>query len=121
MSKPLYGVHANPNSKNSLKSTRHLLYKSKDKNDYPLRNANTLIQIVGQKITIIVPDVHACISYPITRMESLSLYHKKDHLQIHVLAVKKLQLFLLLSTEEHCVHLESLFSKHTKYLLKICQ
>ena len=29
--------------------------------------------------------------------------------------------FVLSSTEEHCVNLESLFSKHTKYLLKTCQ
>ena len=87
---------------------------------YPLRNANTSIPIVGPKITIIVPDVHVCISYIITRMESSSLCHKKDHLQIDVLLVKKLRLFLLSSTEEHCVHLESLFSKHTKYVLKIC-
>ena len=115
-------MHLNPNSKkNDLQSTQHLLYKSKDKNNYPLKNTNTSIPIVGRKITVIVPDIHACISYIITRMESPSLCHKKDHLQIDVLSVKKLQLFLLSSTEEHCVHLESLFSKHTKYLLKICQ
>ena len=114
MSKPLYGVHPNPNIKNGLKSTQHLLYKSKDKNDYPLRNTNTSIPIV-------VPEVHACISYIITRIELLSLCHKKDHLQIDGLSVKKLQLFLLSSTEEHYVYLESLFSKHNKYLLKICQ
>ena len=28
---------------------------------------------------------------------------------------------IISSTEEQCAHLESLFSKHTKYLLKICQ
>ena len=121
VSKLLYGVHANLNSKNGLKSTRPLLYKSKDKNDYPLRNTNTPIPIVGRKITIIVSDVHACISYIITRMESLSLCHRKDHLQIDVLSVKKLRLFLLSSIEEHCVHLKSLFLKHTIYLSKICQ
>ena len=57
VSKPLYGVHAKFNSKNGLKSTRYLLYKSKNKNNYPLRNTNTSIPIVGWKITIIVPDV----------------------------------------------------------------
>ena len=54
-------------------------------------------------------------------MESPSLCHEKAHLQVDVLSVKKLQLFLLSSIEEHCVHLKSLFLKHTKYLLKISQ
>ena len=54
-------------------------------------------------------------------MESPSIYYKNGHLQVDVLSVKKLQLFVLSSTEEHCVHSESLFSKYTKYLLKICQ
>ena len=35
------------------------------------------------------------------------------------MSVKKLRLFVLSSKEEHRVHLESLLSKHTKYLLKI--
>ena len=73
VSKLLYDVHVNPNSKNGSKSRRPLLYKSKDKNDYPLRTTNTFILIVDWKVTIIVADVHACISYIITRMESLSL------------------------------------------------
>ena len=30
-------------------------------------------------------------------------------------------MFVLSSTEDQCAHLELLFSKHTKYLLKICQ
>ena len=30
-------------------------------------------------------------------------------------------MFVLSSTEDQCAHLESLFSKHTRYLLKICQ
>ena len=121
VSKPLYGVHANPNSKNGLNLPRHLLYKSKDKNDYPLRNMNTSIPIVGWNIKITVLDVHPCISYIITNMESLSFVTKKKHLQVYVLSIKKLRLFLLSSTEEDCVHLESLFLKYTKYLLKICQ
>ena len=33
--------------------------------------------------------------------------------------MKKLRLSILSSKEEHRVHLESLFSKHTKYLLKL--
>ena len=69
---------------------------------------------------ITVPDVHASVSYIVTRMESPSICHKNSHLQVDVLSVKKLRLFVLSSTEEHCIHLESLFSKHTKYLLKIC-
>ena len=35
--------------------------------------------------------------------------------------MKKLRLLVLSSKEEYCVHSESLFSKNTKYLLKICQ
>ena len=40
-------------------------------------------------------------------------------LQLDVLPMKNLQLFLLTSKEEHIVYLKSLFSKHTRYLLKI--
>ena len=68
-----------------------------------------------------VLDVHTCVSYIIKRMESPTVCHKNGHLQVDVLSVKKLQLFILSSTEEYCVHLKSLFSKHTKYLLKIFQ
>ena len=66
-------------------------------------------------------DVYACVSYIITRMELSTLCHKNGHLQVDILLMKKIRLFVLLSTEEQCAHLESLFSKHTKYLLKICQ
>ena len=54
-------------------------------------------------------------------MQLSTLYHKKGHLQVDVLSVKKLQLFVFSSTKKHSVHLASLFSKHSKYLLKICQ
>ena len=47
VSKPLYEVHANFNNKNGLKSLRHLSYKIKDKNKYPLRNTSTSLLIVG--------------------------------------------------------------------------
>ena len=140
--KPLYGVFADPNSNNGLKSPRHLLYKSKDKNKYPLMNTSTSIPIVGWKITkkqshiisdisipgrlphcgfshrfelntdlpsmsdkdkrllyslierllfireITVPDVHACVSYIITRMELITFCHKNGHLQVDLLSVK---------------------------------
>ena len=67
------------------------------------------------------PDVHACVSYIITRMKSPSICIKNGQLQIDVISVQKLRLFVQSSKEEHCVHLESLFLKHTKYLLKIYQ
>ena len=172
--KPLYGITVDPNINNGLKTPRHLLYKSKDRNKYPLRNTSTLF-LISWKFTkkqsgiirdvsipdrlphyglshrfelktdspsisdkgkrllyglierllfiseITVPDVHACVSYIITRMELPSICLKNGQLQVDVLSVKKLWLFVLSSTEEHCVYLESLFSKHTKYLLKICQ
>ena len=163
VSKPLYGIIADFNSNHGLKPLQHLLYKSDDKDKYPLRNTSTLIPIVGWKITkkqlhiisdisipdcfphcgfshrfelntdspsisdkdklllhslierllficeITVPDVHACVSFIITRMESPSLCHKNGHLQIDVLLVKKLRLFVLSSTEEHCIHLDHCF------------
>ena len=91
VSNPLYEVHANPNSKNGLKSPTHLLYKSEDKNSYSLRNTNTLISIVGLKITITTPDVHTCVSYIITKCNCHpSVTQKRDHLQVDVLAMKKL-------------------------------
>ena len=70
---------------------------------------------------ITVPNVHACVSYIITRMELPSICHENDQLQVDIILVKKLQLFILSSKEEHYVHLKSLFSKHTKYLLNIYQ
>ena len=36
------------------------------------------------------PDVHACVSYIITRMELLTHYHKDRHLDVDVLFVKKI-------------------------------
>ena len=54
----------------------------------------------------------------ILRMNSTSACHKNDSLQLDVLPMKNLQLFVLSSKEEHRVYLESLLSKHTKYLLK---
>ena len=52
-------------------------------------------------------------------MELPSICHENDLLQSDVLSTKKLRLFVLSSKEEQRVHLESLLSKHTKYLLKI--
>ena len=67
------------------------------------------------------PDVQACVSYIITKMELPTNYHEDGHLNVDVLFVKKIRLFVLSSVEDRCMHLESLFSKHTKYLLNILQ
>ena len=67
------------------------------------------------------PDIHACVSYIITRMELTTNYHKDGHLNVDVLFVKKIWLFVLSSMEDQCMHLELLFPKHTKYLLNILQ
>ena len=64
-------------------------------------------------------DVHTCISYIITRIELSTIYDKDGHLNVDVLFVKKIWLFVLLSMEGRCAHLESLFSKYNKYLLSI--
>ena len=50
VSKPLYEITTNPNSNNGLKPTRHLFYKSKDKNKYSVINTSTSNPIVGWKI-----------------------------------------------------------------------
>ena len=50
-SKPLYGISADENSNNGLKLPYHLLYKSEDKNKYPLMDTSTSIPIVSWKIT----------------------------------------------------------------------
>ena len=47
---PLYGISADHNINNGLKPPRHLLYKSKDNNKYPLMNTSTSIPIVCWKI-----------------------------------------------------------------------
>ena len=54
-------------------------------------------------------------------MELSTIYHKDKYLNVDVLFVKKIRLYVLSSTEDQCTHLESLFSKHTKYLLNIIQ
>ena len=54
-------------------------------------------------------------------MESLTNYHKDGHLNVDVLFAKKIQLFVLSSVEDQCMHLELLFPKHTEYLLNILQ
>ena len=65
VSKPLYGIPADPNSKNGLKSPQNLLYKSKEKNKYPLMNTSTSISIVDWKIT----------KKQLTIYQSLVVYH----------------------------------------------
>ena len=58
-----------------------------DKNKRLLYKLIEILLFIG-KIT--VPEVHACISYIITRMILLSLSLEKDHLQVDVLSMKKL-------------------------------
>ena len=43
--KPLCGITTDPNINNGLKSPRYLLYKSKHRNKYPLKNTSTLFPI----------------------------------------------------------------------------
>ena len=71
------------------------------------------------KLTVL--NVHACVSYFITRMKSPSICHKNDLLQLDVISIKKLRLLVLSSKEEHRIHLKTLLSKHINYLLKIYQ
>ena len=67
------------------------------------------------------PDVLACVSYIITRMELATNYHKDGHLNVDVLFVKKIRLFILSFVENRHMEFELLFSKHTMYLLNIIQ
>ena len=53
--------------------------------------------LFSSKIT--KPDILACASYIITRMESPTNYHEDGHLNVDVLFVKKIQ-FLILSSLE---------------------
>ena len=54
-------------------------------------------------------------------MELPTNYHEDGHLNVDVLFLKIIQLFVLSSTEDRCIYLELLFSKHTKYLSNILQ
>ena len=81
---------------------------------------NLIIRLIFLR-EITVPDVHAYVLFIISRMELLTFCHKNSRLQVNVLSVKKLWLFSLSSTEKHYIHVKLLFSKHTKYLLNICQ
>ena len=67
------------------------------------------------------PDVLACVSYIITRIELPTNYHKDGHLNVDVLFVKKIRLFILSSVENRYMEYELLFSKHTMYHLNIIQ
>ena len=70
---------------------------------------------------ITTPEVHDCVLYIITRMESPTICQENRHFKIDVLLVKKIQLFVLSSTEDRCTHLELLFSKYANYVLKVTQ
>ena len=70
---------------------------------------------------ITVPNVHACISYFITRIELPSICHENELLQLDVISIKKLRLLVLSSKEKHRIHLKTLLSKHINCLLKIYQ
>ena len=67
------------------------------------------------------PDISVCVSYIIGRMESSTKYQKDKQLNLDMIFVKKIQLFILSFTENRCLHSESIFSKHTKYLLNTIQ
>ena len=43
--------------------------------------------------------------------------HKDRHLNIDILFVKKIKMFVLSSIEDKCMHFETLFSKHNKYII----
>ena len=47
--------------------------------------------------------------------------YQKRTLASRYIISEEIRFFVLSSTEDRCAHLESLFSKHTKYLLKITQ
>ena len=95
--------------------------ESPSMSDKDIRLLYSLIERLLFISRITRPDVHACVSYIITRMELPTIYHKNRHLNVDVLFVKKIQLFVLSSTEDRSTHLESLFSKHSIYLLNIIQ
>lgn len=54
-------------------------------------------------------------------MELPSIYHEYEILQLDVISIKKLQLLVLSSKEEHRIHWKMLLSKHTRYLMKMFQ
>ena len=54
-------------------------------------------------------------------MELPTIYHKGGSMSVDVLFVKKIQLFILSSVENRHMEFESLFSKHTMYLMNIIQ
>ena len=75
--------------------------------------------LLTRKITR--PDVHACVSYIITRIELPTNYHKDRNLNTDALFKKKIQMFVLSSTEDQKNHFETLFYEHTNYVLIILQ
>ena len=51
VNKSLYGIHVDPNNDNDNVPQQCLLFKSKDKTDYPFTNNDTYIPIVTWKLT----------------------------------------------------------------------
>ena len=75
MYKPTYGITADHNVNNSLKSSRLLLNKSKDRNKYPLRNTSTLLPIISWKITKKRPHIISDILIP-NRLPHCEISHR---------------------------------------------
>mmetsp|Transcript_55032 Transcript_55032/g.61536 ORF Transcript_55032/g.61536 Transcript_55032/m.61536 type:complete len:406 (+) Transcript_55032:52-1269(+) len=82
---------------------------------------NRLIERLLFSSKIARPDVLAYVSYTITKMELPKNHHQDGHLNVDVLFVKKIRLCILSSVENRHMEFESLFSKHTMYLLNIIQ
>ena len=75
--------------------------------------------LLTRKITR--PDVHACVSYIITRIELRTNYHKDAHLNLDILFMKKIWMFALSSQKNRNNHIRTLFYEHKNHSLIILQ
>ena len=73
---------------------------SSSMSDKDIRMLYSLIERLLFILKITRPDVHACISYTITRMKLPNNYYKDGHLNVDVIFVKKIWFSVLSSTED---------------------
>ena len=76
------------------------------------KDIELLYCLIGRRLLlnkVTVSEVHAFVTYILTRMKLSTSYHNCRHLNIDTLFVKKIQMFVLSSVEDQCTHFETLF------------
>ena len=90
----------------------------------PVKHLELFYCLIGRLLftsEITRPDVLDCVTYVLTMMELSTNYCKNRNLNTDLLLMKKIQIIVLIPTEDWYTHFETLFLKHKKYILVILQ